>query len=74
MRSAWRWSTRPEQREDHHERKHDEADNDVRSVQADERVEGCAKEICPDGEAFVDDEPVPLLRCAGEKDDAQVAL
>src|ERR1017187_237073 len=56
------------EREDEGQRKHDEADDDVAGVQADERVEGGAEEISADGEAVAVDELVPLMRGAAEED------
>src|SRR4249920_293424 len=49
------------------EAEHQEADDHVRGVQADEGVEGRAEEIGPDREAVAVDEPVPFARGGGEK-------
>src|ERR1035438_3010848 len=56
------------EREKECQRKHDEADDDVAGVQADERVEGGAEEIGADGEAVAVDELVPLMRGAAQED------
>ena len=63
--------TLPASAEDERQRKHDEADDDVRCVQADQRVKGSSEEIGVKGEAVVVDEVVPLLRRGGEEDAAQ---
>src|ERR1700733_10137450 len=56
------------EREYEGERKHDEADDDVARMQADQRVVGCAEEIRLEGQALVVDEVIPLLRGCEEED------
>ena len=51
--------------------KHDEADENVEGMEADERIKGGAEEVGADGEALVGDEVEPLIGGEGEEDGAE---
>src|SRR6266699_6030925 len=57
--------------ERHYNRQCKQANNDVRGVQADERVEGSAKKVRLDCEAFVVDQVIPLPTCPEQEVSSQ---
>jgi hypothetical protein len=62
-------SARPDERRQ--QGQHHHPHRDVKRMEPHQGVKGGAKEIRADGQPMIDDEPVPLPRCAGEEDAAQ---
>src|SRR5262245_49021498 len=53
--------------EHHYDRQCEQPNSNVRGVQTDQRVEGCAEKVGLDGEAFVMNQTNPLTTCSDQE-------